>query len=684
VEKIMRLSSIVLCLSVCAFAATPSLLCAQFAAPTSQELGMTSDPKAPGADAVYLNVEESTNDQVHYQSVYAKLKILTENGLRYASVELPLRSGDAGSTGILIHQMHNESMAGNKSDPASDFKVTEFHARTVQSDGSVVPLNLKPGELKIVKADANGPDRIAFTLPEAKAGSILEYRCKITYGERLHSSPNWQVQRPLFVHKAHYLFTPYNDFQNNTQLNTFSYLVDAHGKPINTLIWSPVLPAGAAVKQDPQGDYLLDVDDVAALPAEPWMPPSSAIAYHVRFYYKNATSPSEFWATESKLWSKDVDKFAETTSTLRRIADQQVAPTDSDQVKAHKLYKVVQGLENTSFTGGAAATNSTALDVLDHKRGTSQELAQLYLALLRAEGIRAWLMAVVSRDHGVYASSYLSFDQFDSDLVIAYVQGKEIFLDPGEALCPFQTLSWKHAGASGIRQSAAGTATGTSPLLTYAATTILRTGELAFDTADHYSGTFRFVLSGQQALLWRQMVQRSGKETAKTTFDVWLATMTPAGARASFDHFLALEDPELNLVAVVNIEGKLSGSAQQPTLPAYFFAAGATEPFVDAALRTQPIDMHFPNQITDQVTYDLPEGFTVVQAPAPVKISGDRFGAFATGVKQEPGKLTVLRQVTRNFTLAAAADYASIRGFYQKIAAIDQQTVSLAPSAKSN
>ena len=41
---------------------------------------MTSDPKAPGAAAVYLEIKEIANDPMHYQSYYARIKVLTEKG----------------------------------------------------------------------------------------------------------------------------------------------------------------------------------------------------------------------------------------------------------------------------------------------------------------------------------------------------------------------------------------------------------------------------------------------------------------------------------------------------------------------------------------------------------------------------------------------------------------------------
>jgi hypothetical protein len=60
--------------------AAPLVSFAQFQAPTDAELKMTDDPKAPGADAVYLYREETQDDNIGFQSVYERIKVLTEKG----------------------------------------------------------------------------------------------------------------------------------------------------------------------------------------------------------------------------------------------------------------------------------------------------------------------------------------------------------------------------------------------------------------------------------------------------------------------------------------------------------------------------------------------------------------------------------------------------------------------------
>ena len=48
----------------------------KFQEPTKDELQMTSDPKAPGAPAVFLYREEITDNASHYISEYARIKVL--------------------------------------------------------------------------------------------------------------------------------------------------------------------------------------------------------------------------------------------------------------------------------------------------------------------------------------------------------------------------------------------------------------------------------------------------------------------------------------------------------------------------------------------------------------------------------------------------------------------------------
>ncbi len=678
-----------------AAALSPAVLLAQFQAPTADELRMTSDPKAPGAAAVYLNLSETTDDHYHFYKFYARIKVLKEAGEKLTRVEIPPQLGDSSATSVKpkyigqdwtspFNSEPKNHPAGAHAAPQGVFKVQEIRARTIHPDGTIVPLAVPPEDLAAINAAGARGEPMTFTLPSAEVGSILEYSYSIGYGDKHFSSPFWQVQGPHFVHQAHFAFTPFNDFLADQQSMTSQYMVDANSKVVNTLIWWPVLPPGAAMKKVGSGQFVLDMSDIPPIPDEEWMPPASDFAYQVRFYYKNEYSGNEYWTSEEKRWAKELDRFTKTTPSLAQAVSALVAAGDSPLDKAKKLYKTVQALDNSDFDAGSASSGQAAPpaadagEVLSRKRGTGQEISLLYLAFLRAAGLTAYDMKVVNRDKGAFSSGYLSFDQFDDDLVIAAVDGKEIFLDPGQKLCPFQTLHWKHAGASGIRQTASGFAVATTPLLPYSANGALCSGDLSLDGLGNVTGSVRFVLTGQEALNWRQQALVNGVDQTKQAFDAWLRSVVPQGVQAHLDRFAGLDDPDLNLVAMANVQGSLAAPGSGPlAIPAFFFEARGREPFVDAPQRQEVIDMHYGERITDQVVYHLPTGFAIQSAPAGDKIALQPYLAFGTTAVSEPGQITITRSLARSFTIAGASEYQNLRGFYLKIDAADRQQIVL-------
>jgi len=653
---------------------SPAFLRGQFQQPTSEELKMTADPKAPGAAAVYLNIEEVTDDTLHYQTYYARIKVLTEKGKELATVEVPYLRNDSA--------------------------IVDIKARTIHADGTVIPLAGKPADLLVAKAVSKEGDlqvnRRVFTLPSVEVGSILEYRYQIQRDDNEVSSPVWEIQQPYFVHKAHYFFTPFKAFLSGLQYQTSSYLLDEHGRAVNTLIWWPKLPGGVSVMADVSGRYTVEVTDVPAAPDEEWMPPIQSVLYKVIFYYKSAGSAADFWVTDAKLWSKDVDRFADPAKPIREAVSGLIAPGDSGLDKARKLYRAVQALDNTDYSRHKSEAEMKQLklkaarraeDTWAQKSGSSEDIAQLYLAMLRAANLTAFAMKVVDRDRGLFDPQYLTFGQFDDTIVVLSTGGKEIYLDPGEKMCPFQTLSWRHAAASGIRQTANNRAIDTSPTAPYPENKITRIGEVAVDAHGAAIVSFRVVMTGQEALRWRQAALGNDQDEVKKQFDQWLESMVPEGIEAHVDSFTGLDDPDASLIAFVKGHGDLgTATSKRMLIPGFFFETRGAHPFVAQDKREQPVDMHYGEVVSDQITYRLPDGFLVEGAPQDAKIAWPEHAMLIYKTVSAPGHITIARMLARSFTFAKPEEYQDLRGFYQKAAAGDQQplVLSAAPAGKGN
>jgi transglutaminase-like putative cysteine protease len=631
--------------------AFPTLLCAQFQEPSSEELKMTADPKAPGAAAVYLYREEKTDDQASLHSFYERIKVLTEKGTELATVKIPYEYGK--------------------------FQIAAIQGRTIHADGTVIPLKAKPSDLLDFKNSGHQYRQMVFTLPDAQVGSILEYRLLIHYGDNEARSPQWIIQRPYFVHKAHYSFDP--------AYNTGHIVTNSRGEPMEGLMVSKRLGPTGDVERDSHNRFTLDLTDIPPLPEDDWMPPLNTIEWSVIFYYTYADSGDEYWAREGAHWGKDADHLAAPSGPVRQAASGIVSAGDSEETKARKLYAAVMKMQNRDFIVNASATShgnlKDAAGVLKMGNGSSDEIALLYVALARAAGLKAWPMQVVNRDRATFEPTYLSMSQFDDFIAIVQIDGKDVYLDPGEKMCAFGNLHWKHELAAGFRLTDKGAVIDTTAAGAPKSADVQRTAELAIDEHGSVQGNVRVVMSGQEALYWRQLAQESvGNEVSKQ-FNEWMRGNLPEGVSVDFDHFDGLENYDANLVATAKLSGTLgSGTGKRLILPGVFFESRGKHPFVEQETRTAPIDLHYAVTEEDDVTYRLPAGPNIDTAPHAVNVSWGDHASLQIRSTEKDGSIHVTRNLVRNSAVFDAGYYTMLRDFYLKMSEADQQQIVLTRS----
>jgi hypothetical protein len=631
-------------------ALSPAVVYAQFQPPDPEELKMTSDPKAPGADAVYLEYREKDDSQSAYWTFYARIKILTEKGKEATTVTLPFMKG---------------------------MSVRRLHARTIHSDGTVFPLEVKPEKLLREKSGKREVDQKVFSLPNVEVGSVLEYT--YDYSSQDLGWPRWEIQKKYFVHKEH-----------------FEFLSPGGG----AAYWER-LPPGAAVKSGYGGFYKLDISDVPCVPDEEWMPPIDALLYTVDFHYLSPYDPNTgrrdpagFWGDELADWSNAINALSVPSIEIKLAVDQLISYNDADLVKARKLYAAVQALDNTDFSRVKCQTERKKLkeewsvdEIWKQKSGTGPQVALLYLSMLRTAGLTPYAALVVDRDKGIFDMTKVDEGQFDSVLVILDSGGQKIILDPGEKKCPFQTVSWVHSLATGLAQSARGPSFITIPEQKYADNIVRRTGILTLDSKGAVTGQIQIAMTGQAALRWRQSALENDLSEVKKQFDNELETIVPDGVQAHVDGFQALDDPNASLVAVVNINGTLgAATAKRLVIPGFFLETRGHIPFVNEEKRLEPVDMHYGERVTDQITYRYPAGVTVEGAPQDANISWPNHALFVTKSLTRASQFTIAQTLTRAFTVAKPEEYQDLRGFYQKVAAADQAQIVLdiAPAGHSN
>ena len=626
---------------------------------------MTSQAEVPGAAAVYLTREEVTEDKLHMYSIYIRLKVLNEHGKDFANVELTYPSGHG-----------------------AQITVGEISGRTIEPDGSMVPFSGKPYEKLIEKDRDHKYMAKVFTMPDVRVGSILEYRYVVRWDDHFYIAPSWYVQTQFFTRKAHYVWKP-TDLQLITN--------DERGQLTSGISWTPVLPTGDEVKltQLPatnsfdggQRIFELSMQNVAPAPNEEHMPPIGSFTYRVLFYYSPYRSVDEFWRNEGKYWSKRHDRFIGPGPAVAAAVKELTQPADTSEQKLRKLYAAVQKLDNTEFSRRRSSVEEkaqgfsevkTSDDVWVRRRGDGDQLAQVFVAMARAAGFHAYLMAVTNRDRSLFFRSYLNLSQLDDDIAVVPVDGKEMYFDPGTPFVPYGQLAWRHDEASGLKQvDGGGAVIAVTPGGSYAASRIQRVANLTMDGEGEVHGTVKMTYIGLPAVRWRQRSLEGDEAELKHDLTETVERALPAGMSVHLASLEKLEDAEQPFSANFDVKGRPgTATAKRILLPSDLFESN-TQPMFPHEKRDVAVYFEYAHMQQDAIRINFPASYTVESLPASAKIQYQKAAVYNLRAESTPTSVTVRRDYILGDIIFPKKDYPELRTFYGDLEGKDQQTIVL-------
>ncbi|HUZ97702.1 MAG TPA: DUF3857 domain-containing protein [Edaphobacter sp.] len=641
--------------------------------PTPEELSMTSQPEVPGAAAVYLYREEITEDQLHMMHVYERLKVLTESGKKYANVELGYSSSfDNGSISI-----------------------GEIEGRTIHPDGTIIPFTGKPYQKLIEKTRGAKYMAKVFTLPDVEVGSIIEYRYDQRLDDNHFMAPSWYIQSDLYTRKVHYLWRPTSE-----PLITS----DGHHNLTNAIAWTPILPVSAVLEHSTlpppnsftpgQQVFELNVHDIPPVPNEDFMPPISSLSYRVLFYYTPYRNGLDFWKNQGKYWSQTHNKFIGPGPGVEAAVKDLTLPTDAQDQKLRKLYAAVMQLENTDFTREHTSAEEkadgtkpirSADDVWERKRGSSDQLSDLFVAMARAAGMKAYVAAVTNRDKNIFMPGYFSLGQLDDDLAIVSEDGKEQYFDAGSRFCPYGQLAWKHSSASGLRQTDDGTAIAQAASEPYTASRVQRVANLKMDEHGVASGTVSMVYIGAPALYWREHSLRGDATSLEHDLRTSVEGLLPAGMDVKVSSIEKLADYEQPLKVNFAVQGEIASSTgKRLIVPADIFEVNE-KPSFPHEKREIPVYFDYASVNQDAVRVSFPASLKVESMPPSDNAQFESLAAYDVAAASTPTSVTFRRNYSLGTIIFMPKEYAGLRSFYSKMETDNQGSVVLiAAPAQAN
>jgi hypothetical protein len=639
-----------------------------FMKPTPEELAMKELPGYPGVPAVVLYREQVTMDDLHVVQHYDRIKVLTEEGKKYANVELSF---------VSLYDVGDNDFTDDK-------KIGEIMGRTIHADGTIIPFTGKP-YLKTMESTKSVKYRAkVFTLPDVEVGSIVEYRYTTRYDDHAFESPDWYIQGDLYLKAAHYEWYP-----------TTQELVDSKQRPINAVSWFPLLPPGAKIDRSekmnpgPLGGkthtYALDVKDVPPLVEEELEPPVKSYSYRVLFNFTAYRSLDDYWKSEGKEWSKRVDSFADPNSSLRAETEKVVAGATTPEEKLRKIYARVMELENTRFTRkrdqredkAEGEKVKTAADVLKLGRGSSYQLTELFLGMARAAGLKAYAMYVPDRSVELFTPNWLSFEQFDDLIAIVNVDGKDVYLDPGWRYVPYGHLAWQHTLVEGLRQADGGTVFGRTSSDSYKDNRTTRIAMLSMDEKGAVTGKIDMTYTGTAAVNRRHRALSGDDESLHHALQTSMEDKLPKSLEVKVGAIENLTDYEKPLKVSYTVTGTMgTPTGKRLLMPADIFLAGASATFPHEK-REQPVYFEYPELVQDALRVSFPKGFALEAVPVADKFMFLNQEAYDITVTADATSFTTKRDHIQGEALVPVKDYETLRKFYSQFESKDKESVVL-------
>lgn len=634
----------------------------------AEERTLKSEPNAPGAHAIILLWTDDQDDTESHEVEYVRLKIFTEEGKKYADIEIPYLQDVTA--------------------------ISDIKARTVHSDGTVVPFTGKPFDKLVVKTRDIKFYAKTFTLPDVQPGSIIEYRYKVSWasgplarhiGYSLSSSSGggspsrlfntrWILQRNLFIKKAVLTMKPYTSGRFTTYWLTVG------------------LPPGKNLVGKGRNAYELTLEDVAPFDEESNAPPELDLKPRIEFFYSalDVEPVERFWKRIGKERWDYTEKFIGTRSSIHDAAIQAVGQADSVETKLRKLYARAQQIRNLSYERRKTdqeqkrdnlRDNQSAEDVMKNGYGYHNEINRLFVAMARSIGLDAGLVEASRRDESTFLMNLLDEMQVTHDVVIVRAENKKWYLDPGVAMCPFGLIRWEYTGVQSIELNKDGGIFISTPDPQSKNAILRRAAHLKYEDGV-YKGTIKVDYLDQIALGWRLYALNSDAAEQKKEMEDEAKGWFPSGSTVKLTQIMNAknQDEPLSVEFEVELAGIGSNVGSRTLLPISVFQSNNKNPFQHEK-RVQPVSFNYPFQELDEVSVEVPAGLNVENLPPNHKQQTD-FGFYESAWQQAGNTISVKRRFAILRMYSDVEDYPGLRAFYEKVNTSDKESVMLRAQAK--
>ncbi len=628
------------------------------------DLEMKSYPADTNASAVILydRGESLLDDNVEMNlNRHLRVKILNSKGYEWGTQEVDLYNG------------------------SSEEKITNIEGVTywLESDGQVKSSKLSSKDIYHEKISAH-TTRFKFTLPSLKPGCVIEIKYTIITPD-VFNARGWTFQYSEPVVWSEFsicsptniafscVTTGYEQFvirDNEETTQIFSGEAESlfHTKIMKCRQYRWAVSNAPAMREEP---YITTIDDY-----------KNKVDVQLMGYSFNGMVKEVMngWpkAIEEFLDNKYFGSKIEETSKARKLVKQITENITSPEQKVKAIYNWI--------TSSIVCTNGNRLyadqdinDVIDSKKGNGAEITFLFLSMLKCAGINGDPVILSTRENGKIQTLYPIVSQFNCVLAKVKLDSISYFVDATDPLRPIDLLPTKVLNVKGlvIKKDTVEWVTLASNKKTYN----VAISNLNLSPDGSIKGSIEDYYKDYGAMIGRRkMKEKTGIEFAKESFDANKTGIIIDSAAVFGKDTITVP---FKVTAQISLPNYAQCNGDIIYLNPHVINRLSENPFKTRS-RKFPIDYAYGRSSETIINIVIPDSFEVKDP-----LLNRNFSACSDGLSflryflAEGKKIQLRTKLEIKKSLIQADFYSTMREFYEKIVACEQEQIVLTKIKKA-
>jgi hypothetical protein len=400
----------------------------------------------------------------------------------------------------------------------------------------------------------------------------------------------------------------------------------------------------------------------------------------------------------AKYWQEFGKKTYEQNKSRMKVSDEVkttaaslIAGVSTPEEKLEKLFEFCRSkIKNTSDDASGLTSedraklkeNKSPADTLKHGMGTGNDIDMLFASLTIATGFEARVVNLADRSDTFFDKNFPD-DYFIQAYDIAVKVGDQWrFYDPASTYVPVGMLRWQEEGQEALLSDPKEPVWLRTPLSPPEKSKVKRSAKLTLSDDGTLEGDAQVEYYGHLAVYRKEWDDDdSPAQREETLLDAVKRQMSTAEVSAI--KIENVTDPVKPFIYNyhIRVPSYAQRTGKRLFLQPEFFQHGI-EPLFSGSDRRYPVYFSYPWSEEDQVTIELPVGFSLDNADAPPPFSGGEISEYkpSLSITKDGRKLVYKRSFFfggANTIVFPVDSYAKLKSFFDTLHQADNHTITL-------